>query len=79
MISLRVQRFATNPLLDPDSLNIYEFANTKFAEFASIAGMLYPAKGKSWVRSHHAIDENRTGFEFFNEALLFIRIISPGC
>jgi hypothetical protein len=64
-------------LLDRNSFDIYEFANTEFAQLASIAGVFYTAKWKARVGSDHAVDEDAASFKFFDKALLFGRNVGP--
>jgi hypothetical protein len=64
-------------LFNPHGLDIDEFANPKFAEFTAVTGVFDTAKGKARIGRDHAVNEDAAGFEFIDEAILFVRVVSP--
>src|SRR6187455_951566 len=65
-------------LLNPHGLHIHKLTNADFAKFAAVTRILNPAKGKSGIRGHHSIDEDRSCLKLVDEALLFVFIAGPG-
>src|ERR1051325_1839307 len=54
--------FFRGDALDRDCLHIHELANAVMAQLASVARLLYAAKGDSRIRGHHAVHKGQPGF-----------------
>src|SRR5678815_2934493 len=65
-------------LLNPHGLYIHKLTNAEFAKFAAVTRILNPAKGKSGIRGHHSIYENRSCLKLVDELFLFGLIVGPG-
>ena len=62
---------------NPNGLDVHELADAKLREFAAVTGMLDAAKRQPRIGRHHAVDENRSRFELFDELRLFVGIVGP--
>jgi hypothetical protein len=54
--------------VDANGFRVDEFANAVDAEFASVAGLLYPAEWDARVGGDHPVDERHAGFDAVDEA-----------
>ncbi len=57
------------PLLDPNRLDIREFADAEDAQFAAMAGPFHAAEGQPRIGRHHFVDEHHAGFDLVDQAL----------
>src|SRR5216684_177368 len=75
---IRYSKSRPKPLLNPNRLDIHKLTNPELAQFPSITRMLHAAKRQTRIGSDHAVDEDTSGFEFFDEAIAFGVIVGPG-
>jgi hypothetical protein len=57
-------------LSDPDGLDVAELADSVRREFPAVAGTFDTAEGQLVVGHGHSVDEDLTGVDLVNKALL---------
>ena len=65
-------------LRHPHRFGVQELSNADQPELSAVPGMFNAAERDARVRGYHLVDEDHSGFEFVDEALLFFFVVGPG-